>query len=224
MRSALDVLVARHDTLRSVYRLDGDRVVQELTPAALNRLEVVDLRSCSDPAGEALARASENAQRVFDLESGPVLRTVLYQIGDEDHLLLLCLHHIAGDAWSFGIIGRELSVLYNAHVAGDTAVLPPLPIEYRDYACWQREWLSGTTLEPQLEFWRHKLSGVEPIDLPTDRPRPAVLSLRGAQHLHKVSSNLLLRLRLYRGPRRSHRFLRSDRRACGAAAALVRSG
>ena len=141
-------------------------------------------RSQCDAEAEREARARQivdtEAHQPFDLEAGPLLRAQLLRLAAEEHLLLLNVHHIASDGWSMGVLWRELSSLYNAFVSGHAPDLPRLPIQYADYAVWQREWLQGEVLEGQLAYWKEKLADLSPLELPTDRPRPPVPSYQGA--------------------------------------------
>ena len=130
--------------------------------------------------------ASEEAKRPFDLAQGPLFRASLLRLAEDDHVLLLTMHHIVSDGWSMGIFTRELTALYEAFSEGKPSPLPELPIQYADFAVWQREWLQGEVLEKQLSYWRERLGGDLPVlELPTDRSRPAVQTYAGA---HKSES------------------------------------
>jgi len=123
----------------------------------------------------------EEAQRPFDLTKGPLLRVTVVRLGGEDQLLLIMMHHIVSDGWSMWVIVRELAALYGAYRGGRDSPLEELPIQYADYALWQREWLQGEVLQGQLQYWRKQLAGAPAaLQLPTDHPRPAVASYRGA--------------------------------------------
>ena len=182
LSGALGVLYERHVVLRSTIRLVDDRPQQEIRPAPDEPLKILDLRNRdSDGAMAEAARLAEaDARTPFDLAEGPVMRSQLFRTGEQTSLLSLVLHHVAGDQWSIGVLGRELAVLYNAALNGIQAELPPLPISYRDYALWQRTGLLAPEFERQLAFWRQKLADLPPAELPTDRPRPRLPSLRGA--------------------------------------------
>src|SRR6202035_1424552 len=138
---------------------------------------------------------SGEAERLFDLERGPLIRCTLVQRGALDHILILTLHHIVCDGWSLGILGRELTALYQAFSQGLPDPLPELPIQYVDYAVWQRERITGAVLDEQLAFWKNKLSGLHTLDLPTDRPRPPILSFAGALHAVRLPVALTARVR-----------------------------
>ncbi|GLY50354.1 hypothetical protein Lesp01_40100 [Lentzea sp. NBRC 102530] len=170
---ALTALIARHESLRTTFEgVDGHgvQVVHPPRPVEVALLEV----SGEDGLAEVLEREST---RPFDLARGPLLRPVLVRVAEDDHVLLLLAHHIVTDGWSNGVLTAELNVLYRG------GVLPELPIQYADYAAWQRERLAGSLADEQLSFWRDRLAGVTPLELPTDRPRPAVRTNRGAVHL-----------------------------------------
>ncbi|HEU4322124.1 MAG TPA: amino acid adenylation domain-containing protein, partial [Roseiflexaceae bacterium] len=127
-----------------------------------------------------------DAQRPFDLAEGPLLRAALLALADDDHILLLNMHHIISDGWSWGRFFDELTALYTAAASGTPHRLPPLPVQYADYALWQRDWLQGAVLDAQLDYWRAQLSDLQPLGLPTDFPRPAVPSLRGAHCVFRI--------------------------------------
>src|SRR5437879_8782871 len=122
-----------------------------------------------------------DAQQPFDLETGPLARFSLIRLGDDDHVLMRVWHHIVSDGWSAGLFERELSILYNALVAGRAAELPAVALQYADYAVWQRQWLAGEVLDKQLGYWKAKLANLSTLELPTDRTRPVVQSNRGAR-------------------------------------------
>ncbi len=183
LRRALDEVVARHDVLRTTFALDGGQPVQVVRAASdLPALEVVDLRSLPDDERQRAAEraAAESTLQPFDLATGPLLRRRLLRLADDESVLLLCLHHIVSDGWSMGVLGRELHALYAAFRRGEPSPLPPLPIQYADYARWQRGWLQGEALARQLGWWKEHLRGAPRLlELPADRPRPAVRSQRG---------------------------------------------
>ncbi|HEX2090982.1 MAG TPA: amino acid adenylation domain-containing protein, partial [Longimicrobiaceae bacterium] len=183
LEGALAGLVRRHEALRTVFARAEGGPVQVVLPPGPRPLPGVDLTALPAAAREAEARrlAEADAARPFDLARGPLLRAALVQTGEGEHVLLLCMHHIVSDGWSMGVLFREVSALYNAFVAGRPSPLPELPVQYADYALWQRAWLSGETLDAQLAYWRVRLDGAPPLlELPTDHPRPAVAGNRGA--------------------------------------------
>ncbi|AEI67145.1 non-ribosomal peptide synthetase [Corallococcus macrosporus] len=183
LERSFEALVGRHESLRTTFRTEGGAPVQVIHPQGLARLEVMDLRAMpgQDREAEAMRIAQEAAQRPFNLEHGPLLRSALLSLSDEDHVLVLVMHHIVSDGWSMGLLVRELTALYSAFSQGQPSPLPALPLQYADYAVWQRGWLQGDVLEAQLGYWKQQLEGAPRLlELPTDRPRPAVQSLDGA--------------------------------------------
>ncbi|HEX6864791.1 MAG TPA: condensation domain-containing protein, partial [Thermoanaerobaculia bacterium] len=166
LAAAFAGVIRRHEALRTVFPVVDGEPVQLVGPAEVE-LPLVDLRGRFD---EAERLAQEEARTPFDLARGPVCRAKLLRLDDEEHLLLVTLHHIAADGWSLGIFLRELAALYQGEA------LPDLPVQYADYAAWQR----GLHLEGQLAYWRERLAGLPVLELPADRPRPAVRDLRGA--------------------------------------------
>jgi hypothetical protein len=164
-----------------------------ILPASAFALPVVDLSGL--PAREretvALALSGEEAGRPFDLACGPLLRGVLLRLDEDEHVAALTMHHIVSDGWSMGLLIREVTVLYAARVEGRPSPLPELPIQYADFAAWQRCWLTGEVLEHEISFWRGQLSGLPPrLELPADRPRPAVQSFRGSSRPVRLPADL----------------------------------
>ncbi|APR75501.1 Malonyl CoA-acyl carrier protein transacylase [Minicystis rosea] len=181
---ALSEIARRHEVLRTTFRSEGGQPVQVIHPDAPLDFVVVRWPDMAPEDREEAARREtiEEAQRPFDLATGPVFRLRLVEMGDEDHLLLLSMHHIVSDGFTRGIVNRELSALYRAHVTGETPALPALPVQVADYAAWQRRWLSGEVLERHLAHWRRQLDGApQVIELPLDRPRPPVQTYRGGR-------------------------------------------
>src|SRR6185436_6663696 len=176
LRAGLAEIVRRHEALRTRFAVRDGQPVQEVLPFAGLDLPVVDVGSLP----EALRVARREAARPFDLEQDSLIRTALLRIGEQEHVLLVNLHHIVSDGWSTGVLLRELSALYPAFLAGRPSPLPELPVQYADFAVWQRRWLRGEALERELAFWRRALEGVPELDLPTDRPRRSVTSFAGA--------------------------------------------
>ncbi|HSF43384.1 MAG TPA: amino acid adenylation domain-containing protein, partial [Thermoanaerobaculia bacterium] len=182
LTGSLAEVVRRHEVLRTVFREVDGEPVQVIEPARPSSLPLADLSGLPEAARypEALRLARAEARRPFDLESGPVLRTTLVRLGAEEHHLLVTLHHIAGDGWSLGLLARDIAAFYRDLAAGRPSSLPDLPIQYADFAAWQRRWLQGEALEAELGHWRDRLRGAPALlELPIDRPRPAVPSRRG---------------------------------------------
>ncbi|MET0399653.1 MAG: amino acid adenylation domain-containing protein [Longimicrobiaceae bacterium] len=178
LRRTLAEVVRRHEALRTVFAAEGGEAVQVVLPPAPVRFPVADLSGLSAAAREAATRrlAREEARRPFDLARGPLLRATLLRLDDGDHAGLFTLHHVVSDGWSTGVLARELSAIYGAFARGEASPLPELPVQYADYALWQREWLAGDRLAAQLAFWRERLRGAPPVlELPVDHPaRPVV--------------------------------------------------
>ncbi|HEX8694997.1 MAG TPA: amino acid adenylation domain-containing protein, partial [Longimicrobium sp.] len=177
LERALGEIVRRHEALRTVFTEVDGSPVQVVAPFGGFALPVEDLSGLSEADREAAVehRAAEEAGRPFDLSEGPLFRATLLRLGGEDHVLLLSMHHVVSDGWSMGVLFRELSALYGAYREGRESPLPELPVQYADYAVWQREQLAGEVLDRQLAYWKERLAGApELLELPTDHPRPAV--------------------------------------------------
>jgi amino acid adenylation domain-containing protein len=179
----LSEIVRRHEALRTTFGVVEGKPVQRVTPSAPVAVPLVDLSALSEAAREAEARrlATEEAREPFDVPRGPHLRVRLLRLGESEHAVLFTTHHIVSDGWSMGVLVRELGVLYMAFSEGKPSPLPELPIQYPDFADWQRRRLAGEVFEEHLRFWREALSGApQVLDLSADRPRPAVQTHRGA--------------------------------------------
>jgi amino acid adenylation domain-containing protein len=183
LEQSLNEIVKRHESLRTTFgKVDG-RPTQVIAPTLTIELPVVDLRKLPAIERESEVRrlVTAEAQRPFDLSRGPLLRGTVLRLGDEEHVGLLTMHHIVSDGWSTGILVREVATLYVAFCSGVSLPLPALPVQYADFAHWQRKWLQGEVLETQVAYWKKQLAGAPSlIDLPADRPRPPVQTFRGA--------------------------------------------
>jgi iturin family lipopeptide synthetase A len=198
LKQTLDEIVRRHEVLRTTFASKDGRAVQVVSPAVPLPLETIDLSaSPADEREEQVERlAAREHQEPFDLSSQWSLRAKLVRLGAEEHIVLLTLHHIVSDAWSIGVLVQEVAALYEAFRLGQPSPLVELPIQYADFAAWQREWLQGEALDKQLNYWREQLSGVPAVlELPTDRPRPAVQTFHGKTHSHTMSKPLSEALR-----------------------------
>lgn len=197
LEDCLREIVKRHEALRTVFRATAGRPHQVIVPTGHVRLDVTDLQHLSGPEREAELRrlATEEACRPFDLARGPVFRAALFRLGAAEHLLVLTAHHIVSDGWSLGLFSRELSALYRAFAAGEPSPLPDLPVQYADYAIWQRGWLQGETLDHLLAYWLKRLAGAAPLKVPTDRPRPPAPGFRGTTVPLALPASLARRLR-----------------------------
>lgn len=183
LSSALGEIVRRHESLRTAFPVVDGNPVQWISPPQSYRLQALDWTEVprSRQSNELQQLASQQFRKPFDLVHDNLLRMLLVRLGTSEHVLLLSMHHIVSDAWSAGVFARELSLLYKAFAEGRRSPLPELPIQYADYAVWQREWLQGAALENQLRYWRQQLAGApELLRLPTDRPRPPQLTYSGA--------------------------------------------
>jgi amino acid adenylation domain-containing protein len=198
LEQALTEIVQRHEVLRTSFALRDGQPIPVITPTLTIKLPVVDLRSSSEleKQTQVLQLACEEAKRLFDLTQAPLLRGQLLQLRDTEYVLLVTMHHIASDGWSIGVLIRELAVLYEAFRAGKSSPLPALRIQYADFADWQRQWLQGEVLDTHLRYWKQQLAGAPPIlELPTNRPRPAVQTFRGSTQFFELSPSLTDKLK-----------------------------
>ncbi len=193
LQQALHALVQRHEALRTVFaEVDGE-LMQEILPEGAPVLRAFDLSACEE--AEVQRHKELEAQEAFDLRTGPLIRGRLLRVTAEEHVLMLTMHHIVSDGWSMGILLRELAALYAAQLGGDGDPLEPLPIQYADYAHWQRESLRGEAFDEQLAYWRRRLEGSAPrLELPLDRARPAVWSYRGDNLVVALDTQLSAKL------------------------------
>ena len=183
LEKSLEEIVRRHETLRTTFPLRGGEPVQVVAVPAPPNLPVTDLREL--PLGEREAQLDEiltrEAHEPFDLAHGPLLRVKLVRQADDEHVLLVTMHHIVSDGWSLDLFLKELVILYQAYKEGMESPLPQLPIQYADFASWQRKWLKDEKLSSLLAYWVKQLKGAPPVELPTDHLRPAVRSYNGAK-------------------------------------------
>lgn len=181
--ATFDEIVSRHASLRTRFVSRDGAPVQLIAASSDGILALTDLSTEPQEQRERLLARRLEALRsgVFDLERGPLLRAELLRLDDDDHVLALVMHHIVTDGWSLGVLFRELSVLYRAFSAGKPSPLPSLPLQYPDYAVWQRQWLVGETLEEQLSYWQERLEGALVLALPTSYPRADVQTFAGAR-------------------------------------------
>ena len=197
LQRSLAELVRRHESLRTRFGMrDGEGV--QIVDAAAGEFELwmEDLSGLPEEEREnrALELQEEESSKRFDLARGSLFRAGVIRLGAEDHVLLLTMHHIVTDGWSMGIVMRELSALYGAYVTGQESPLGEPELQYADYAVWQREWMQGEVLEKEFGYWRKALAGVEPLELPWDRRRPAVPSFRGGAVGFEVAGELVEKL------------------------------
>jgi amino acid adenylation domain-containing protein len=200
LEQSINQIISRHEALRTTVRTENGQPVQVIAENLRLNLEVLDLTNLPEPAreSEALRIKTEEAHAPFDLVNGPLIRTKLVRLHEHQHLLLLTMHHIISDGWSVGIVLRELGLLYQSFAAGESTSLPELPIQYADYAVWQRERLQGEFLQRQLSYWKQQLDGATTgLHLPADRPRPPVQSFHGARLSLVLPGQLSKRIRAF---------------------------
>ncbi|WP_246336116.1 condensation domain-containing protein, partial [Azomonas macrocytogenes] len=194
LQSSFAALIQRHESLRTTFRQEGEQAVQIIRASLPVPLELETLSEATDE--QIRVHVENEVAHLFDLERGPLLRVKLLRLGDDDHVLVLTLHHIVSDGWSTPIMVDELIQLYEGYSQGREIQLPDLPIQYADYAAWQREWMEAGERERQLAYWTEKLGGEQSIlELPSDRPRPSVQSHRGVRLNLELDSQLTQALR-----------------------------
>ena len=202
LRRALDSIIARHESLRTTFAVVDGTPFQRIAPRVLLDMPLVDLTGLPEAKreGEAQRLLRNEARKPFELSRGPLIRGILLRLGDEEHILLITIHHIVTDGWSIGIFHRELSALYKAFTQGQPSPLPELPTQYIDYADWQKHWFEGDVCRSQLAYWKKQFATLPPVlELPTDHPRPTVQAyqaFRGAHHTLCLSKQLTRDLKL----------------------------
>lgn len=190
---SLNEIVLRHEVLRTTFAMIEDRLVQVVYPSQSLQIPTVDLSQLpsEERADRVSELATEHGQEPFELSQLPLIRVKLLRLAETEHVLLFSIHHIIGDGWSTGVFIRELAAIYGAFYAGEPSPLPELALQYADFALWQEERLSGEILENDLAYWRQKLAGAPPVlELPADRPRPAVESFKGACYAFVLPAGL----------------------------------
>ena len=198
LKQAFQTVVKRHSSLRTIF----DSVEGEARQIVLSDVEVeipvIDLTEIlpHERESEALRIASEEGKKPFDLSTGPLLRPLLLRLDQETHFLVLVIHHIVIDGWSIALLFRDVTKIYAALMKNETPELPPLTLQYAEYAQWQREYMSGDLLNREIEHWKHRLAGAETLlDLPTDHPRPSSHSWHGATEEISLDSSILVKLK-----------------------------
>ncbi|MEH2375500.1 amino acid adenylation domain-containing protein [Nostoc sp.] len=195
LEKAIEEMVQRHEVLRTRFEIKNEKLVQVIDPNITIKLPMVDLQNVVDPWQQVEQLAIKEAYKPFDLANDPVLRVKMWQVAQQEYVLLIAIHHIAADGWSLGVVNSELSAHYRAIVTGSSVVLP-LPVQYADFTLWQRQWLTNEVLERQLSYWKQQLAGALPLlEVPTDRLRPAIQTFRGATEQFKLDSKLTSALR-----------------------------
>ncbi len=198
LQRALSELVRRHEALRTIFPTVDGQAVQVILPPESISLSFLDLTHVRTDEREAELRSIVNhgSQQPFELDRGPMFRAELIELETEEHVLLLVMHHIVTDGWSMSVLVRELSVLYEAYSHELPSPLPELPVQYADFAAWQREWLQGDVLDQQVSYWRKQLAGAPAVlELPTDKPRPAIQTYRGWRQSFVLPPELMTALK-----------------------------
>jgi amino acid adenylation domain-containing protein len=193
LEKAVNALIVRHETLRTGFLSSEGEPVQIILPQLTLTIPVTDLGELSleEQGLQVQHLVTQESHKPFDLKNPPLLRVSLFRLGATTHVLLLTIHHIIADGWSMGVLNRELSHLYQAACQGVSPSLPALPIQYADFAQWQRNWLQGEVLESQLSYWKQQLGGSLPVlELPTDHPRPAIQTYNGGTIFVELSQDL----------------------------------
>src|ERR1041384_7433244 len=202
LRRSLQRVIERHESLRTTFVMEDEEPSQVIAATLELELPVFDVSGLDAAERErhvAQLLAAEAGEGV-DLSRGPLLRAQVIKLAEEEHIASLTMHHIISDGWSLGVLTRELAAFYNAEVEQNSGselhgALPPLPLQYADYALWQREWLSDGALETQLNYWRDQLAGAPVLELPSEQPRAVMPSIRGAQEVCRVSEEWTEQLR-----------------------------
>ena len=198
LEQALAAIVKRHEALRTTFPVVNGSPVQMIASTSNLNLTILYLQGLprEELFVEVQRLATEEQVKPFDLVNDSLLRVTLMQLGSESHVLLVIMHHIISDAWSMGIFIKEIALLYEGFLSGQSRALQPLPIQYADFACWQRQWLSEEVLETQLNYWKQQLAGTPPIlKLPTDRPRPPVQTFSGRTEQFQIEQDLTQKLK-----------------------------
>lgn len=197
LKNSLNEIVQRHEVLRANFTMVDGAAQQEISTTATVPWHITDLRTVPDVDQDDAVRRlmAEEVQKPFNLAEDVKMRAELLRLHDDDHILILTMHHIASDGWSIGVLLRELTALYEAFAASQPSPLPSLPIQYADYAYWQREWLQGDVLRPALTYWKQQLSGVSVLELPTDRPRPPLQTYNGDRLILSLTPELTTALK-----------------------------
>ncbi len=192
LQKSLHEIARRHESLRTHFTTIDGQPMQMVEPVSYIYVPIIDIRGMpeADRQTELQRLTNEEAQKPFDLMQGPLLRVTLIRIADQDYVFTIAMHHIITDGWSMNIFFKELSTLYEAYSRGLPSPLPELPIQFPDFALWQRHWLQGKILEEQLTYWGNKLSDINPMELPTDFPRSSVQTFRGAAKAFKFPGEL----------------------------------
>src|SRR6476661_2842426 len=198
LRRALDRIVVRHEVLRTTFALHDGEPAQEIGAIEASSFCLIehDLRGHNDVEAELAALSELEAGASFDLQAGPLIRGRLIRLAEDEHVLLITMHHIVSDGWSLGVLVRELNALYRAYGRGGADPLPELEIQYADYAVWQRQWIEGEILQQQAAYWKTTLAGAPALlELPTDHERPEQQDYRGGSVEVELNEELTARIK-----------------------------
>ncbi|HSQ51367.1 MAG TPA: amino acid adenylation domain-containing protein, partial [Nitrospiraceae bacterium] len=203
LRCTIDAICSRHEAFRTTFTMTGEGPVQIVSPFRPPHWVEVDLLQLprEQRRQEAARLVEQEANQPFDLEKGPLARFLLIEIEPEDHVLVLTMHHIIGDQWSFGVIGSEFAFFYNAFCRGEAPAAKPIPLQYVDYAVWERRCLTDDRLSTQSDYWHKKLAGLSRLSLPTDYPRPVIQTFNGSQCMLELPASLIERLKQFSAER-----------------------
>ncbi|MHC5733251.1 amino acid adenylation domain-containing protein [Nostoc sp.] len=196
LQRSINEIIRRHEILRTTFPAVNGKPLQIISPSLAIAIPVLDLQGLE--AAEAQQIVTKEARQPFDLSNGPLLRVTLLRLGSESHVLVLIMHHIITDGWSMGIFIQELSNLYRGFTVDSPLLLPELPIQYVDFAVWQRQWLTEAIQKQQLNYWKQQLADAPPLlELPTDKPRPAVQTFCGATQEFQIDQNLSKQIKTF---------------------------
>jgi amino acid adenylation domain-containing protein len=199
LEKSLCELIQRHEILRTTFSEMNGLPTQVISKETALTLPLINLEKLSpnQQKSETQRQADQEGKRSFDLAQGPLLRTKLLRLNEQEHVLLLNMHHIISDGWSFDVSFRELTALYQAFASSKPSPLPKLPIQYADFSCWQREWVQNKVFQSQLDYWKKQLSqGISVLQLPTDRPRPLIKTYQGSYQSIEISKELTKKLKV----------------------------
>ena len=209
LRRTIDAICSRHEAFRTTFAMTGEGPVQIVSPFRPPHWVEVDLSRLpgEQRRQEASRLVEQEANQPFDLEKGPLAKFLLIETEPEDHVLVLTMHHIIGDQWSFGVIGSEFALFYNAFCRGETPSAKPVSLQYADYAIWQRRCLTGDWLSTQSDYWQKKLAGLSRLSLPTDYPRPVMQTFNGSRCMLELPASLIERLKQFSTERNATVFM-----------------
>jgi amino acid adenylation domain-containing protein/non-ribosomal peptide synthase protein (TIGR01720 family) len=196
LQQSINEIIRRHEILRTTFPAGDGKPLQVISPSLAIAIPVLDLQGLEE--SEVQQIVTKEARQPFDLSNSPLLRVTLLRLGPESHVLVLIMHHIITDGWSMGIFIQELSTLYRAFTLNSPLLLSELPIQYADFAVWQRQWLTEEIQKQQLNYWKQQLAGATPLlELPTDKPRPPVQTFCGTTQKFQIDQNLSKQIKIF---------------------------